>query len=145
MCIRDRDKWFTAPASLVYNLGAGITAPIFKQNTIRALWNDAKSQQRIALLGYHDTVLKAYEEVLNLITASSQMHQRKKLKEEESRIHHRSIYNANEMFKVGFAGYLDVLSADERFLDCELERIALNVESCKLHIMLYRALGGGSN
>lgn len=100
---------------LVYNLGAGITAPIFKQNTIRALWNDAKSQQRIALLGYHDTVLKAYEEVLNLITASSQMHQRKKLKEEESRIHHRSIYNANEMFKVGFAGYLDVLSADERF------------------------------
>lgn len=141
----DLDKWFTAPASLVYNLGAGITAPIFKQNTIRALWNDAKSQQRIALLGYHDTVLKAYEEVLNLITASSQMHQRKKLKEEESRIHHRSIYNANEMFKVGFAGYLDVLSADERFLDCELERIALNVESCKLHIMLYRALGGGSN
>ena len=68
------------------------------------------------------------------------MHQRKELKEEESRIHHRSIYNANEMFKVGFAGYLDVLSADERFLDCEL-----NVESCKLHIMLYRALGGGSN
>lgn len=66
------------------------------------------------MLGYHDTVLKAYEEVLNLITASSQMHQRKKLKEEESRIHHRSIYNANEMFKVGFAGYLDVLSADER-------------------------------
>ena len=141
----DLDKWFTAPASLVYNLGAGITAPIFKQNTIRALWNDAKSQQRIALLGYHETVLKAYEEVLNLITASSQMHQRKELKEEESRIHHRSIYNANEMFKVGFAGYLDVLSADERFLDCELERIALNVESCKLHIMLYRALGGGSN
>lgn len=46
------------------------------------------------------------------------MHQRKELKEEESRIHHRSIYNANEMFKVGFAGYLDVLSADERFLDC---------------------------
>lgn len=73
------DKWFTAPASLVYNLGAGITAPIFKQNTIRALWNDAKSQQRIASLGYHETVLKAYEEVLNLITASSQMHQRKEL------------------------------------------------------------------
>lgn len=141
----DLDKWFTSPASLVYNLGAGITAPIFKQNTIRALWNDAKSQQRIALLGYHETALKAYAEVVDLLTASSQMNRRKELKEEESRIHHRSIYNANEMFKVGFAGYLDVLSADERFLNCELERIALNVESCKLHVMLYRALGGGSN
>lgn len=140
----DLDKWFTTPASLVYNLGAGITAPIFRQNTIRALWNDAQSEQRIALSAYHETALKAYEEVLNLMTASEQMNRRKELKEEESRIHHRSIYNANEMFKVGFAGYLDVLSADERFLDCELERIALNVESCKLHIMLYRALGGGS-
>ena len=39
----DLDKWFTAPASLVYNLGAGITAPIFKQNTIRALWKYAKA------------------------------------------------------------------------------------------------------
>ncbi len=140
----DLNKWFTSPASLVYNLGAGITAPIFKQNTLRAMWNDAQSQQRIALLGYHETALKAYAEVLDLITASSKMNRRKELKEEESRIHHRSIYNANEMFKVGFAGYLDVLSADERFLDCELERIALNVESCKLHVMLYRALGGGS-
>lgn len=35
------------------------------------------------------------------------------------------------------------LSADERFVNCELERIALNVESCKLNVMLYRALGGG--
>ena len=73
------------------------------------------------------------------------MNRRKEVKEEGSRIHHRSIYNTNEMFKAGFAGYLDVLSADERFLDCKLERIALNIESCNLHIMLYRALEYGEN
>ena len=41
------------------------------------------------------------------------------------------------MFKVGFAGYLDVLSADERFLDCELERIALNAVSYT-HLDVYK-------
>ena len=137
------NKWFSSPASLVYNLGAGITAPIFKQNTIKALWESSKSDQRIALLNYHEVTLNAYAEILNLLSATEKVMKRKELKNEESRIHHRSIYNANELFKVGYASYLEVLSADERFVNCELERIAINVDACKLHIMLYRALGGG--
>ncbi len=137
------DKWFASPASLVYNLAAGITAPIFRRNEIRSMWEEAKSRQRIALLDYHYTVLKSYQEVVGLISASEQMKKRKELKEEESRIHHRSIYSANELFKTGFVGYLDVLSADERFLDCEMERIKLNISYCKMHVMLYRSLGGG--
>lgn len=128
---------------MVYNLAAGITAPIFKRHEIRSLWEEAKSRQRIALLEYHQTVLKSYQEVVGLISATEQMQKRKALKEEESRIHHRSIYNANELFKTGFVGYLDVLSADERYLDCELERIRLNISYCKMHVMLYRSLGGG--
>ena len=138
------NKWFTSPASMVYNLAAGLTAPIFKRNEVRALWEESKANQRMALLDYHQTVLQSYVEVVDLISASEQMSLRKELKAEESRIHHRSIYNANKLFKAGFAGYLDVLSADERYLDCELERIDLNVAYCKLHTMLYRSLGGGS-
>ena len=70
-------------------------------------------------------------------------HERKLLKAKESRVHRRSIENANELFRTGFVGYLDVLSADERYLDCELERIDLNVAYCQLHTLLYRSLGGG--
>ena len=121
------DKWFTSPASMVYNLAAGISAPIFRRNEIRALWEEANG---IALLDYHETVLRSYLEVVDLITSSEQMNLRKSLKEEESRIHHRAIYNANELFKTGFAGYLDVLS--------------VNISYCRIHTMLYRALGGGS-
>ena len=116
-------------------IAAGISAPIFRRNEIRALWEEANGRQRIALLDYHETVLRSYLEVVNLITSSEQMNLRKALKEEESRIHHRAIYNANELF---------ILSADERYLDCELERIELNIAYCQVHTMLYRALGGGS-
>ena len=33
----DLGKWFTAPASLVYDLAAGITAPVFQRNQIRSM------------------------------------------------------------------------------------------------------------
>lgn len=136
-------EWFNTPGSLVWNLAAGLTAPIFQRNQLRALWDEANSRQRIALLDYHETVLQSYVEVLNLITSSEKMGRRKALKQEESRIHHRSIYSANELFKTGYAGYLDVLSADERYLACELERIDLNIAYCQLYAQLYRSLGGG--
>lgn len=139
----DLSTWFVSPASLVYDLAAGITAPIFKRHEIRALWKESKSRQRMALLDYHYTVLKSYQEVVDLVGASEQMEKRKQLKSEESRVHHRSIEHAKELFQTGFVGYLDVLSAAERYLDCELERIDLNVSYCQLHAMLYRSLGGG--
>ena len=139
----DLSKWFVAPASLVYNLAAGLSAPIFNQHEIRALWEEAKSNQKIALSKYHETVLKAYEEVVNLLVAQDNISERYKLKEEESKTHHRSIRDANELFRLSFVGYLEVLSADERYLDCELERIQLNTYKCINNVYLYRALGGG--
>lgn len=97
----------------------------------------------MALLEYHQVALKSYQEVADLLEASERMDERKLLKAKESRVHRRSIENANELFRTGFVGYLDVLSADERYLDCELERIDLNVAYCQLHTLLYRSLGGG--
>lgn len=59
-------------------------------------------------------------------------------------VNRRSVSNATEMFKLSFVGYLEVLSADERYLECELEQIALSTEYCTLQALLYRALGGGA-
>lgn len=139
----DLSHWFSSPASAVYNLAAGLTAPIFKRNEIRSMWESAKSNQRIALLNYHYQALKAYQEVINLLEATQQTEKRKTLKLKESDVHHRSIVHANELFRTGFVGYLDVLSANERYLDCELELIELDISFCKLNTLLYRSLGGG--
>ena len=136
-------QWFTAPASLVYNLAAGLSAPIFNRHELKHLWNIAKGDQQIALSRYHETALRAYEEVSNLVTAHERLTLRSELKEEESQTHNRSIENAKELFQLNFVGYLEVLSADERYLDCELERIRLNTSKCINQVHLYRALGGG--
>lgn len=139
----DLGHWFSSPASAIYNLAAGLTAPIFQRNEIRSMWNTAKSNQRIALLNYHQQVLQAYQEVINLLEATKQTEKRKTLKMKEYEVHHRSIIHANELFQTGFVGYLDVLSANERYLDCRLELIEMDISFCKLNTLLYRSLGGG--
>ena len=139
----DVGKWFTAPASLVYDLAAGITAPIFQRNQIRSMWEEARASQRIALSQYHETALKAYTEVLDLYCAGLNQVERVRLKEVETVAHQRSVTNANELFKLNYVGFLEVLSANERYLDSELERIDIITDLCRKKILLYRALGGG--
>ncbi len=140
----DLSHWFSAPASLVYDLAAGLTAPLFQRNEIRAMWQSAKSRQRIALLEYHRQAILAYQEVVGLFEATRVTGERMALKQEENAVHHRSVTDANELFRAGFVGYLDVLSANERHVACELELLELEVSRCKLNALLFRALGGGA-
>ena len=137
-------KWFQAPASLVYDLAAGITAPIFRRGEIRAMWEEAKASQRAALSRYHETALAAYTEVLDLYRATQTQAARIRLKEEESLAHRRSVENASEMFRLTYVGFLEVLSAEERYLDSELEYVDIVNDFCQKKILLFRALGGGS-
>ncbi|MDD6209425.1 MAG: TolC family protein [Bacteroidales bacterium] len=139
----DAAKWFVSPASLVYDISAGLTAPLFQQNRIRAMWKSAKSNQRIALLNYHEQVLVAYNEVINALMEYESTASRLHYKNEEVKIHIRSVESAEELFKLNFAGYLEVLTAQEKLLKGELEQLDLNTMYCINHVKLYRALGGG--
>lgn len=103
----------------------------------------AKASQRIALSQYHETALNAYTEVLDLYCASQTQTERIRLKEKESLAHQRSVVNAGEMFQLSYTGFLEVLSAEERYLDSELEHIDIVTDLCRKKILLYRALGGG--
>ena len=139
----DIAKWFAAPASLVYNLAAGITAPIFKQHEIRSLWNTAQAEQRIALSHYHETAIKAYTEVADLLTAVDTQQKQLELKQKEVEVLLRSSSDAYELFQVSYIGFLEVLSAEERSFTGEMEYIQLNTQYCMQRTLLYRALGGG--
>ncbi len=140
----DIASWFSAPASAVYNLAAGVTAPIFKQGQIKAMYNDAKTSQRIALSKYHEVALRAYTEVIDCILISEYAMQQLKLKEEEKKIQQRSLQNADELFKLGYIGYLEVLDVVQSYLSAELDYIDITKRVCLNQVLLYRALGGGS-
>lgn len=140
----DAAYWFTSPASLVFNLAAGITAPVFQAGKIRAGWENARSRQIIALNNYFEVVLAAYQEVVGVVTELEITRQRQALKENEMKSYKKASENATELFHLQYASYLEVLSAEEKYFDCRLDYMELQMTYCRLIVDLYRSLGGGT-
>lgn len=139
----DISKFFLAPASLAYELAAGITAPAFEAGKIRTEYNNSIIRRNIAVNTYKETVVKAYTEVTGLICDSESISERISVKKQEMRSGKRATESANELFRMQFIGYLEVLSADRDYFECCRSYIDLEVERMKIQARLFRALGGG--
>ncbi|WP_143959894.1 TolC family protein [Litoribacter populi] len=138
-------KLFLNPASSVYHLGAGLSAPIFSRRRIRSAYEEASASQKIAWLDYEQTVLKSYLEVLDMVNVYSTLEEQLEVKEQEVNVQKRSVENSNTMFSVGYANYLEVINSQSRALNAELEYIELRREQLQAIASLYRSLGGGWN
>jgi outer membrane protein TolC len=139
----DFSKLFFNPASMVYQLGAGLAAPVFNRNKIKMQYEAANALQKIAWYDYEQTVLKSYVEVLDLVNQFQTLDMQLENKSNEVLVQRRSVENSNIMFTVGYANYLDVLNAQSRALQAEIELVELKIEQLQTRVNLYRALGGG--
>lgn len=139
----DFSKLFFNPASAVYQVGAGLAAPLFNRNRIRMEFEAANASQRIAWYDYEQTVLKSYLEVLDLVNQFNTLAEQLDNKSAEVLVQKRSVENSNTMFTVGYANYLDVLNAQSRALQAEIELIELKTQQLEARVNLYKALGGG--
>ncbi|MGY6520627.1 MAG: efflux transporter outer membrane subunit [Mongoliitalea sp.] len=139
----DFSRLFFSPASTVYQLGAGLVAPVFNRNQIRMDFEAARANQKIAYLDYEQTIFKSYLEVLNLVNEFNAFDEQLQLKTYEVEVQKRSVENSNIMFRVGYAGYLEVLNAQVNALQAEIELIDLKKQQLQANVRLYRALGGG--
>lgn len=139
----DFSKLFFNPASAVYQFGAGLAAPLFNRNRIRMQFEAANASQRIAWYDYEQTVLRSYIEVLDLVNQFQTLDEQVENKSNEVLVQKRSVENSNTMFTVGYANYLDVLNAQSRALQAEIELIELKTQQLQARVNLYKALGGG--
>ncbi len=138
-------KLFFNPASTIFELGAGMTAPVFNRRLLKTEFELAKADQQIALLEYEKRTLNAYLEVLDLVNQISTYENQLKLKENEVIVLERSIENSNTLFSVGYANYLEVINAQTRALESAIELAELKASRLQSQVQLYRALGGGWN
>lgn len=139
----DFGKLFFSPASTVYQLGAGLSAPIFNRNQIKMAFESSSAFQQVAWLEYEQTVFKSYLEVLDLVNQFEAYQMQVQLKSYEVEVQKRSVDNSNIMFTVGYANYLEVLNAQSRALFAEIELVELKIQKLQTNVKLYKALGGG--
>ncbi len=130
-------------ASNQYAVGPGITIPIFEGGRLRATLNLRKSQQQEAALQFQRTVLQAWREVDDALTAYKAEQSRRDELIQAVADNRRALALAQSRYQEGVADFLDVLTAQRALLATqqELENATTTVSSNL--VALYKALGGG--
>ena len=138
-------NWFAVPASLFSTFAGGITQPIFNRGALKLQQKQAKIDYEKAVINFRQSVLAAYGEVsIALIKEEKLQEQAKHTRLREQELE-RAIVTAKKLFKNGMVNYLEVISAENNYLQASLARAQLQREQIANKIELYRAVGGGWN
>ena len=131
------------PESIVFGAFAGLVAPIFNKNMIRANYDRATAETMIAAYEYQQQVLSSYEEVLSNLKRVENYRKVYELRQEEAKVLTAAVSTSNDLFAAGYATYLEVITAQARVLEAELSVTNTRQEIFVTIIDLYRSLGGG--
>jgi outer membrane protein TolC len=133
----------STPASLAYSLAGGLVAPLFNQNRIKANHKRSIALNREYFQEYRKTVLSSYLEITNLYFKRENIKKIFELKSREVDELKSAVKIANELFNVGYANYLEVVTAQKMVLESELQLIRAQKAINSTLIEIYRATGGG--
>lgn len=131
------------PGSAVFGIIGGLTAPVFNRGKIKAEYNYKIAEAKAALFHYQKLALTGYREVLDHLKGMENNSRYYTLKADEVTALRRAVSVANELYLVGRASYLEVITAQGNLLKAELEQAMAKKDIYLASIGLYRALGGG--
>ena len=131
------------PGSIIANLIAGLTQPVFSRGVNKARLETAQSQMEQAAYGFRQSLLDAGVEVNNALTLWQTAQKRVDLDKKQIVNLQAAIWNTQLLMKHGNADYLEVLTAQKNLLQAELTEAADKYDAIISAVNLYQALGGG--
>jgi multidrug efflux system outer membrane protein len=134
--------FLTGPAT-AWTLAAGLAGPIFTFGAIEGQVQTAEGGQREALAFYQQTIFNAFRETNDALVGTVK-------KREESEAQARRVIALREYarlsrlrFDNGYAGYLEVLYAENELFSAELSAVRSQAERYTQIVNVYQAVGGG--
>lgn len=131
------------PSSLIANLLASLTQPIFGKGVNKARLMTAEAQYNEAAYTFRQTILNAGVEVNNALTMWQTAQNRVEIVKKQIISLQAAVWNTQLLMKHGNANYLEVLSAQKNLLNAELTETSDRLDEIRGVINLYHALGGG--
>ena len=123
--------------------GLGLAGPILNAKSLGFEQRAAEAQARQALAQYEQTVLTAFKEVEDALTAVHTANTQRQAQHEQVEALRSALQLADLRFQNGITSYVDVLSAKRNLFDAESALLSMQ----RLHwvsiVQLYKALGGG--
>jgi NodT family efflux transporter outer membrane factor (OMF) lipoprotein len=126
-----------------YAAGPGITIPIFQGGQLISTLHLRQAQQQEAVLDYQKTVLQAWHDVDNALTAyRTEQARRDQLIQAEAQ-NRRALALAQARYQEGVADFLQVLIAQGNLLSTQQQLAQSTTNVSTDLVALYEALGGG--
>ncbi|GBR48160.1 TolC family protein [Gluconobacter roseus] len=134
--------FFSLPAKQ-FSVGPTLNVPVFEGGRLISTLQFRKAAQREAVLTWRNTVLNAWREVDDAMTAYAKAQSTHSLTE-QSFFQNRAAFNAaRERYQQGATDYLNVVATEAALLSSQS---ALSISQTRTEttlVALYRALGGG--
>lgn len=126
-----------------FALGPVLHLPIFEGGRLKGNLALTEARQQEAAIGYQQTVLAAWHEVDDALSAYRRVQQRADRLDVAVEENRKALNHAERRYAQGAADYLDVLVTQQRLLDSENAASRGRTETALAMVVLYKALGGG--
>jgi len=131
------------PKSLAYGLFGGLMQPLFNKTVIESVYQNATARQRELFFNYQKSALAATVEVSNELARLENLQTMFDLKTREATTLGQAVEISNDLFRLGRADYLELLTAQQNLLAARLELLDIKNGQFSAAVNLYKALGGG--
>ena len=132
-----------SPRDRQFDFGPSISLPIFHGGRLRATLQMRKSEQRAAAITFQKTVLQAWRDVDDALTAYAQAQRRRVLIDEALRQDKIALAAARQRYVEGAADFLNVIAAQSALLNQQNALAMTDADISVRLVNLYKALGGG--
>lgn len=130
-------------AARIWTLGVGVDLPIFDSGAREARVDQASAQQRQALALYEQAVQTAFREVNDALVTLRQSAEREQALAVSVEAAEKALQIAENRYKAGYAGYLEVLDSQRVHNDITLAYVESRQARLAATVELFKALGGG--
>ena len=139
LSLRDLGFW----ASRAYNFGPSISLPIFQGGQLRGALALNEARQKEAAVSYQRTVLQAWQQVDNALTAYRSEQRTRDADARSVEAYARALVLAREQYASGLQTFLNVLTAERGLFDARGQMVSSTMAVSSDLVQLYNALGGG--
>jgi NodT family efflux transporter outer membrane factor (OMF) lipoprotein len=136
------DQLFTTGTGF-WGLGGEVTAPIFQGGTLLHQQRAAKAAYTQAAEQYRSTVLAAFQNVADTLTALEQDAEALKAAAAAADAAKVTLDLAQRQVKAGYAGYLALLNAEQAYQQGRINLVQAQANRYADTAALFQALGGG--
>lgn len=134
---------FFGVGSLIGNLTAGLTQPIFNKGANKTRLKVAQEQQLQSALNFQNTLLNAGQEVSNALYSYRTSGQKIEIRKSQLVNLEKSVNYTQQLVRYGSANYTEVLTAQQSLLAAQLNQVQDRLQQLQSIVFLYSSLGGG--